>query len=148
MNIFQAEFITPECSTQVEIVDCDFFIFNEVKISLDDFELLYIENPENYSTENFKFNYTQKYWYKDKNKYDLILTDYELNVLIPIIIIKKNSKFKKTSNLKISLKCDSKGNYNSRYEFLKVESKNTDVETNGNFENHDFENENIRVLQN
>jgi hypothetical protein len=82
-------------------------VINGVTLEIDGFELLTIENPNQYSEVQLaQFDYYTTYPYEDKGKKELVLKNYKLEIFIPINILNIESKERINTEFQIRLDCN------------------------------------------
>ena len=97
------------CKGFIEYLDTDSeYIFplylNEIIIETDGFELLTIDNPQQYSTKQLnQFDYEIRYPFNDQTKELLVLTNYKLETFIPIFVLEVSTAKIIEAELKITL---------------------------------------------
>jgi len=93
-------------STEIDTKFDDAYFYpmkiNGIVVETDGFEVLTIDNPEQYSENQLaRFDYDIKYPYKDKEKKLLVLKNYQLKTFIPILVLEIKSGKEITAEIQI-----------------------------------------------
>ena len=104
---YRAVFSNLKGTVDTEIFDkLSFYpaIIYGVTIETDGFEVLTIDNPEQYSENQLAlFEYDIEYPYKDKEKKLLVLKNYQLETFIPIRVLENKSGKRITTEIQITM---------------------------------------------
>ena len=103
-------------------------LLNGVNIDLGGFEELLIEDAEQYGEQQLKiFQYEISYPYEDKQKKELLLTNFHLEITIPIQYIDKNSNKVQIADLHVHVNCDEKRAYKYYFKLLTATTELSDI---------------------
>ncbi len=101
---------------------------NEVNIDIDGFEVLHIEDAKQYGKQQLKiFEYEIIQPYEDRQKKDLLLANFYLEVIIPIPGLDKNSNTTQTKNLHVHVHCNEEKLYKYHFKLLNATSELSDI---------------------